>query len=46
MLFYFEKMAPSKQDIISNSLYVLFSAQGYSVVLPEKLQTGKWNVYR
>ncbi|CAL4896943.1 unnamed protein product [Urochloa decumbens] len=21
-------------------------AQGYSVVLPEKLQTGKWNVYR
>ncbi|XP_047180768.1 long chain acyl-CoA synthetase 6, peroxisomal-like [Vigna umbellata] len=23
-----------------------FSEQGYSVVLPEKLQTGKWNVYR
>ncbi|VAI15635.1 unnamed protein product [Triticum turgidum subsp. durum] len=22
------------------------SVQGYSVVLPEKLQTGKWNVYR
>ncbi|KAF8392456.1 hypothetical protein HHK36_022798 [Tetracentron sinense] len=22
------------------------SAKGYSVVLPEKLQTGKWNVYR
>ncbi|ERN12662.1 long chain acyl-CoA synthetase 6, peroxisomal isoform X1 [Amborella trichopoda] len=22
------------------------SGQGYSVVLPEKLQTGKWNVYR
>ncbi|PNX89418.1 long chain acyl-CoA synthetase peroxisomal-like, partial [Trifolium pratense] len=20
--------------------------QGYSVVLPEKLRTGKWNVYR
>ena len=24
----------------------IFSVQGYSVVLPEKLQTGKWNVYR
>ncbi|KAF3944260.1 hypothetical protein CMV_029252 [Castanea mollissima] len=23
-----------------------FHGQGYSVVLPEKLQTGKWNVYR
>ncbi|KAL4024914.1 hypothetical protein IC575_013287 [Cucumis melo] len=23
-----------------------FSGDGYSVVLPEKLQTGKWNVYR
>ncbi|CAI9776320.1 unnamed protein product [Fraxinus pennsylvanica] len=23
-----------------------FSEEGYSVVLPEKLQTGKWNVYR
>ncbi|XP_021673878.2 long chain acyl-CoA synthetase 7, peroxisomal isoform X1 [Hevea brasiliensis] len=23
-----------------------FNGQGYSVVLPEKLQTGKWNVYR
>ncbi|RWR93760.1 AMP-dependent synthetase/ligase [Cinnamomum micranthum f. kanehirae] len=23
-----------------------FIAKGYSVVLPEKLQTGKWNVYR
>ncbi|KAF9673918.1 hypothetical protein SADUNF_Sadunf10G0073800 [Salix dunnii] len=23
-----------------------FSEQGYSVVLPEKLHTGKWNVYR
>ncbi|KAJ8622695.1 hypothetical protein MRB53_031224 [Persea americana] len=23
-----------------------FLAKGYSVVLPEKLQTGKWNVYR
>ncbi|KAL3812656.1 hypothetical protein ACJIZ3_013924 [Penstemon smallii] len=23
-----------------------FSDQGYSVVLPEKLETGKWNVYR
>ncbi|KAK6139061.1 hypothetical protein DH2020_027184 [Rehmannia glutinosa] len=23
-----------------------FSEQGYSVVLPEKLKTGKWNVYR
>ncbi|KAJ7980067.1 Long-Chain Acyl-CoA Synthetase [Quillaja saponaria] len=23
-----------------------FSEQGYSIVLPEKLQTGKWNVYR
>ncbi|KAL8188628.1 hypothetical protein R6Q57_029648 [Mikania cordata] len=23
-----------------------YSEQGYSVVLPEKLQTGKWNVYR
>ncbi|KAJ6890696.1 long chain acyl-CoA synthetase 6 [Populus alba x Populus x berolinensis] len=23
-----------------------FPEQGYSVVLPEKLQTGKWNVYR
>ncbi|KAM7462764.1 hypothetical protein LguiA_030885 [Lonicera macranthoides] len=23
-----------------------FSEQGYSVVLPEKLDTGKWNVYR
>ncbi|CAL1396821.1 unnamed protein product [Linum trigynum] len=23
-----------------------FSEQGYSAVLPEKLQTGKWNVYR
>ncbi|KAF8401681.1 hypothetical protein HHK36_012627 [Tetracentron sinense] len=23
-----------------------FFGQGYSVVLPEKLQTGKWNVYR
>ncbi|KAI7756394.1 hypothetical protein M8C21_005373 [Ambrosia artemisiifolia] len=23
-----------------------FNEQGYSVVLPEKLQTGKWNVYR
>ncbi|XP_072975950.1 long chain acyl-CoA synthetase 6, peroxisomal-like [Typha angustifolia] len=23
-----------------------FDVQGYSVVLPEKLQTGKWNVYR
>ncbi|KAL1317014.1 hypothetical protein HN51_069118 [Arachis hypogaea] len=23
-----------------------FSEQGYSVVLPEKLRTGKWNVYR
>ncbi|XP_076923915.1 long chain acyl-CoA synthetase 6, peroxisomal-like [Bidens hawaiensis] len=23
-----------------------FHEQGYSVVLPEKLQTGKWNVYR
>nr|GEZ39748.1 long-chain acyl-CoA synthetase 6 [Tanacetum cinerariifolium] len=23
-----------------------FLEQGYSVVLPEKLQTGKWNVYR
>ncbi|KAJ6721565.1 LONG CHAIN ACYL-COA SYNTHETASE 7 PEROXISOMAL-LIKE ISOFORM X1 [Salix viminalis] len=23
-----------------------FSDQGYSAVLPEKLQTGKWNVYR
>ncbi|KAI3788752.1 hypothetical protein L2E82_01526 [Cichorium intybus] len=23
-----------------------FTEQGYSVVLPEKLQTGKWNVYR
>ncbi|KAI5649107.1 hypothetical protein M9H77_35112 [Catharanthus roseus] len=23
-----------------------FAEQGYSVVLPEKLQTGKWNVYR
>lgn len=22
------------------------AGQGYSVVLPEKLQTGKWNVYR
>lgn len=24
----------------------LIAEQGYSVVLPEKLQTGKWNVYR
>ncbi|XP_071716268.1 long chain acyl-CoA synthetase 6, peroxisomal-like [Rutidosis leptorrhynchoides] len=23
-----------------------YSEQGYSVILPEKLQTGKWNVYR
>lgn len=23
-----------------------FTEQGYSIVLPEKLQTGKWNVYR
>ncbi|CAK9142527.1 unnamed protein product [Ilex paraguariensis] len=27
-------------------LVVLWEKQGYSVVLPEKLQTGKWDVYR
>jgi hypothetical protein len=27
------------------TLYCI-SVQGYSVVLPEKLHTGKWNVYR
>ena len=32
-------------DIISFDLY-FWAEQGYSVVLPEKLQTGKWNVYR
>lgn len=25
---------------------MFLAEQGYSVVLPEKLQTGKWNVYR
>ena len=27
-------------------LFFPLTEQGYSVVLPEKLQTGKWNVYR
>ncbi|KAG5554772.1 hypothetical protein RHGRI_012361 [Rhododendron griersonianum] len=30
----------------NNTAGEYFSEQGYSVVLPEKLQTGKWNVYR
>ncbi|KAI8561369.1 hypothetical protein RHMOL_Rhmol04G0333600 [Rhododendron molle] len=30
----------------NNTAGEFFSEQGYSVVLPEKLQTGKWNVYR
>ncbi|KAF7145634.1 hypothetical protein RHSIM_Rhsim04G0205300 [Rhododendron simsii] len=29
-----------------NTAGEFFSEQGYSAVLPEKLQTGKWNVYR
>lgn len=29
-----------------NEDVVFLAEQGYSVVLPEKLQTGKWNVYR
>lgn len=32
-------------DITSFDFY-FWAEQGYSVVLPEKLQTGKWNVYR
>lgn len=28
------------------SNYLFCTGQGYSVVLPEKLHTGKWNVYR
>ncbi|XP_058769655.1 long chain acyl-CoA synthetase 6, peroxisomal [Vicia villosa] len=37
----------SPSDIQSNpTAGEFFSEQGYSVVLPEKLQTGKWNVYR
>lgn len=35
-----------KKLSLVNSLYIVFSVQGYSVVLPEKLQTGKWDVYR
>uniref|UniRef100_A0A2N9EE49 Long-chain-fatty-acid--CoA ligase n=1 Tax=Fagus sylvatica TaxID=28930 RepID=A0A2N9EE49_FAGSY len=30
----------------SLSLFLYYVCQRYSVVLPEKLQTGKWNVYR
>ncbi|XP_057476012.1 long chain acyl-CoA synthetase 6, peroxisomal [Actinidia eriantha] len=30
----------------NNTAGEFFAEQGYSVVLPEKLQTGKWNVYR
>ncbi|XP_058208512.1 long chain acyl-CoA synthetase 6, peroxisomal isoform X2 [Rhododendron vialii] len=30
----------------NNTAGEFFSEQGYSAVLPEKLQTGKWNVYR
>ncbi|GAV74797.1 AMP-binding domain-containing protein [Cephalotus follicularis] len=37
----------SQSQLRSNpSASEYFSEQGYSVVLPEKLQTGKWNVYR
>ncbi|KAL5070157.1 hypothetical protein RYX36_021044 [Vicia faba] len=37
----------SPSDIQSNpTAGEFFSEQGYSVVLPEKLRTGKWNVYR
>ncbi|CAL5209711.1 unnamed protein product [Lathyrus oleraceus] len=37
----------SPADIQSNpTAGEFFSEQGYSVVLPEKLRTGKWNVYR
>jgi len=32
-------------DVVNFDLY-FWTEQGYSVVLPEKLQTGKWNVYR
>jgi hypothetical protein len=32
-------------DIFNFDLY-FWAEQGYSVVLPEKLRTGKWNVYR
>jgi long-chain acyl-CoA synthetase len=37
----------SPSDLRSNpTAGEFFSEQGYSVVLPEKLRTGKWNVYR
>lgn len=36
--------SPSIQASATSAQFV--SEQGYSVVLPEKLQTGKWNVYR
>jgi long-chain acyl-CoA synthetase len=37
MLFFFK---------VYNSMCIASPVQGYSAVLPEKLQTGKWNVYR
>lgn len=37
----------SPSDLRSNpTAGEFFIEQGYSVVLPEKLRTGKWNVYR
>ena len=44
--FLFCEIAYEEETIIVNSVRISSSVQGYSVVLPEKLQTGKWNVYR
>ncbi|KAF5736849.1 Long chain acyl-CoA synthetase 7 [Tripterygium wilfordii] len=44
---HFVASADSPSQLCTNSTAgEFFSEQGYSVVLPEKLQTGKWNVYR
>ncbi|KAA3455715.1 Long chain acyl-CoA synthetase 7, peroxisomal [Gossypium australe] len=45
------RSSPTAAEFLSGTLQmkIAFSAlgeQNYSVVLPEKLQTGKWNVYR
>ncbi|KAE8725231.1 Long chain acyl-CoA synthetase 7, peroxisomal [Hibiscus syriacus] len=41
-----EEVSVIRRNVTSSSSPPFFDDQQYSVVLPEKLQTGKWNVYR